>query len=87
MSSPAFAIATAARDALDAELSRLSAALKVFPSGPMGITPDAVKFSPEFRAAKSAFDAAFHRLRAFNAEYHRTFKAEILAARRARVAS
>ncbi len=45
-------------------------AMKAIPgigSGPMGLTPDHVKFSPAYRAAKAASDAAFAKLRKLNA--------------------
>lgn len=35
-----------------------SATLQTFPRGPMGLTPDAVKFSPEYQAAKRGYDNA-----------------------------
>jgi hypothetical protein len=41
-------------------------------SGPNGLTPDAVKFSPEGRAAKAALDKAWARERAFNAAAAKT---------------
>jgi len=36
-------------------------------SGPMGLTPDTVKQSPEYQEAKRKSDAAFKALRRFNA--------------------
>jgi hypothetical protein len=53
-------------------------------SGPMGLTPDAIKFSPDYRLAKVRFDVAFAALRDFNGEFHKTFAAEIKAERRER---
>lgn len=58
-----------ARNTLRTELDRASAALQIFPRGPMGMTPDEVKFSPEYRAAKEAADRAFAALRHFNTIY------------------
>ena len=66
---------------IETEIAGLSAKLAGFPTGAMGLTPDAVKFSPEFRAAKSAFDAAFARLRQFNAFYLKAFRKEVKADR------
>ena len=60
-------IVEAARAALESEVKKASADLKVFPRAANGLTPDAVKFSPEYRAAKSGFDRAFQALRKFNA--------------------
>lgn len=79
--------AKAKRAALDAELTRLGAPLKGFPRGPMGLTPDAVRRAPEYLAAKSAFDAAFQRLRHFNGVFTKTFATEIRAERSARRAT
>ena len=74
----------AARDRAETlwEGSRVaSEALGAFPRGAMGLTPDAVKASPEWRAAKAASDAALARLRDFNRQYTKKFKLEIRAAR------
>lgn len=51
-------------------------ALGKFPKGPMGLTPDAVKHSTEFKTAKAIFDLAFARLRAFNSIYVKQFARE-----------
>lgn len=76
--------AQAARAAIDSEVSRLGAELRAFPSGAMGLTPDHVKASPQYRAVKSAYDAAFARLRRFNSWYLKAFAAEIRAERKAK---
>lgn len=55
-------------DTLEAEVKAASAALKEFPRGTMGLTPDDVKASPEWRAAKTRYELAFARLRAWNGE-------------------
>ena len=55
-------------------------------SSPMGLTPDAVKFSPEYHIAKNAYRAAFAALRSFNGKYVKIFKAEIAAERAERYA-
>ena len=65
-----------------------SAACKVFKSipgigsGPMGLTPDDVKNTPEYRIAKQAMDKAFAELRAFNAVYAKRFKKELAIERK-----
>jgi len=66
-------------DAIEARMKTASDALRRFPRGPMGLTPDAVKFSPEYRAAKLAVDRTFAELRAFNTWFVRQFKKEIKA--------
>lgn len=45
--------------------------------GPMGLTPDAVKATPEWQAARKASDGAFAVLRVFNGANVPIFKAEI----------
>jgi hypothetical protein len=52
--------------------------------GPMGLTPDAVKATAEWRALRAESAAAFQRLRTFNAWYVRAFKRELAADRAAR---
>jgi hypothetical protein len=73
---------------LDAQLDAASKVLRDIPgvgTGPMGLTPDAVAATPEYRNAKKAVDAAFAALRAFNGKYVKRFKAEIMADRPARL--
>jgi hypothetical protein len=77
-----YALAKAAKAALDAEHARAAIALRSIPgcgSGAMGLTPDDVKFSPEYRAAKRNLDLAFEQLRNFNIAFHKHFKKEIQA--------
>jgi hypothetical protein len=57
------------RNTLRAEVDRTSAAMQVFPRDAMGLTPDSIKASPEFKTAKAAFDRAFAQLRNFNSVY------------------
>ena len=63
------AIEKAAQDQLYAEMKLAGAALKRFPRLANGLTPDSVKFSPEYRAAKAACDRAFEAVRAFNSRH------------------
>lgn len=65
------AIIEAARTALYAEMQVASAALKTFPRASNGLTSDAIKFSPEYRTAKTAYDRSFQAVRAFNANHPR----------------
>lgn len=53
------------------------------PKGPMGLTPDLVKKSPEYIKLKAAYDKAFQTLRTFNAAYTKRYAKEIRAERRA----
>jgi hypothetical protein len=84
MSKSHFVEAKACCAALDAEVSKCGDVLRSFPRDARGLTPDAVKFSPEYRTAKAASDNALVRLRTFNAWYVKTFKTELRAERRAR---
>lgn len=71
---------------LRAAMYAASDALKAIPgvgSGAMGLTPDSVKCSPEFRKAKRDFDCALRALQAFNARHLKAFKRELAAAHRA----
>ena len=56
-----------------------TAVLKAFPTGAMGLTPDDVKASDTYKAAKKSFDTAFARLRAFNAVFVKQYKKELAA--------
>jgi hypothetical protein len=73
-------------DALWQSASRAGLVLDAFPKGQIGLTPDSVKATPEWRTAKRAFDQANAASRAFNAWYVKAYKAELAAARRARFA-
>jgi hypothetical protein len=50
----------------------------------MNLTPDSVKATPEYRAARAAMESAFAKLRAVNAAFQRTYSKEIRAERRNR---
>jgi hypothetical protein len=58
----------AQQSAAEADVKAASLALKEFPRGAMGLTPDAVKASAEYKQAKAAYNTAFQRLRAINAQ-------------------
>jgi len=82
--SSAFEEAKAEEALLENEMSEAQAAINAFPRGPTGLTPDAVKATPEWRAAKTRVDKAFARLRAFNAVFVKRFAKELRAERSAR---
>lgn len=54
--------------------------------GPMGLTPDHIKASPEYKADKLNCTIAFNALRSFNKSFVKVFKKEIRAERRLRYA-
>lgn len=76
--------ASATRDKLNARAKEASAKLQTYPRGATGITPDAIKFSPEYQADLRAYRGAEATLRTFNAGYVKTFKTELAAERRAK---
>ena len=51
---------------LEREVSDASKVLKQFPRGPTGMVSDAVRLSPEYKAAKQKYADAFARLRSVN---------------------
>jgi hypothetical protein len=79
--------ALAMRDTMEAEVSAASTALASFPRNPAtGLTPDTVKASPEFRAARSRYHTAARNMRIFKVSFLRAYSRawrETLAARRA----
>lgn len=72
------------RDGIEHEVSRFSIALKSFPRGPMGLTPDTVKASAEWKNAKQGYDATYRKLQNFNSILSKHFDKEIKADRDAR---
>lgn len=83
-----FEDAKAERDLIQKEVDAAGAVLRTFPKGgPLGLTPDAVRATPEFRAANARFQKAFARLRAFNTIYVKRFANEIRAERAQRYGS
>lgn len=77
---PSWDEARALRDQWDAEAKAASEALGAMSGGgPMGLTPDAVKFSPVYHNAKRAYDRAADRLRNLNGWIMRTYRKEARA--------
>lgn len=76
--------AKAAVEQVEAEAKAAGAALRAFPRNAMGITPDRVKATPEWRAAKARSDQAFAQLQKLNASFTKRFAKEIRADRDAR---
>ena len=77
------------RDRLEVAANNAGAALseltKGVECGPMGLTPDHIKATPEWKNARRLFDSAFQDVRLFNVPFIRTYKKqwrETLAARR-----
>lgn len=79
----AFEAACDNRAAIEAELA---ATLGIEPRNAMGLTADAIKLHPRYRAAKQNQDLAFKRLQESNRAFVKAYKKEIQAERRARYA-
>jgi hypothetical protein len=73
----AFAAARVTAEQLDEAMHVANEALQKFPKGPLGLTPDAVKRSPEWLTASRNFTFAFQALRRFNRTYTKTFAEEL----------
>lgn len=70
------------RGTLEDVVKATSKVVRAFPKGPTGLTPGHVKSSPEFKAAKAAYNRVFSDLRDFNAFFVEEFSKEIRADRR-----
>lgn len=80
-----YAQAKKLRDQLEAECDRAGRALKALSGGgPMNMTPEAVRDTPEWQKAKRESDTAFRALRNFNTVFTRRFRREIAQDRRHR---
>lgn len=71
-----YAEAKRVRDAAESASKAASVALRAFPRLANGLVPDAVKYTPEYKAAKTRFDTAFARERAVNEWLGKTFEKE-----------
>jgi hypothetical protein len=82
-----FEAAKAKRDEIDKEGARISALINAIPgvdSGPMGLTPDVVKFSEEYRTLAGELAVAWHKLRTFNAWFTKAYSEELAQERKAK---
>jgi len=82
-----FLVAREQAATLDRAVTETSAALQEFPRGPLGLTPDDVKASPEWQTAYRNFNVAFQALRNFNGTYTKKFADELRHERNARRAA
>lgn len=72
-----FATVKAAAEAARVEYEQASMVLQRFPKGPMGLTLDAVKITPEWQAARAKFDKAFAAARCANAILRKHFPQQL----------
>jgi hypothetical protein len=85
-----YATFKAAQSALEFQVKAASDAIRAIPghaSGPMGLTPDDVKFSRPYQEARAAYDRAFSALQQHNMAYCQAFKKERIAERDAKRAA
>lgn len=82
-----YAIAKATRNALETECDAFSAILSASRKGPMNLTPDTIKATPEWKAAFTGYVKAFKALRAFNTRFVKVYAKEIQAERSAKLAA
>lgn len=62
------------KEIIDQNLDKWDTVLKSFPRGPMGLTPDHIKASPEWKEARRQYDYWFSQLRAYNKAFLKTHK-------------
>ena len=72
-----FQEATRIRDTLWAMYRETGKVMSSYPRLPNGLTPDAIKATPEWRKNKDAFDLASVNLRDFNKAYVKRFAREL----------
>ena len=66
------------------DASRALNAIAGVGTGAMGLTPDGIKASPDYRAARRAYDQRHADLAAFNARFVKQYATELAAERAAR---
>lgn len=66
-------------EAANVRCAAASKALERFPRGPMGLTPDDVKRSPEWLSARAEYDSAFSECRSLHDALRKHFPAELRA--------
>ena len=85
--SASFTLALQHQDELQGRVCIASRALQLFPRGPLGLTPDEVKTTEEWKLAYRAYQAAANDLREFNAQFTKIYKRELSQIRKERQAS
>ena len=73
------------RDLLQMKIDEVSAELHKFPRGMMGLVPDDVRVSDEYREKKIRYQSLFNSLRDLNGKYVNIYKKELAAERSARL--
>jgi hypothetical protein len=79
-----FQIDLAKKRQIESQLEKASKTLNQFPKGgPLGLTPDNVKRSPQWQLAKASFEKLAKQARAFNQWFIKQYKVEYREHRRA----
>lgn len=73
------------RDMLQMKIDEVSAELHKFPRGMMGLVPDDVRVSDEYREKKIRYQSLFNSLRDLNGKYVKIYKKELAAERSSRM--
>lgn len=81
-----FVLARAKAQVINDAVDAASAALQLFPRGPLGLTPDDVKSTPEWRAAYHQYNHVSQISRKFNGPYFKRFADELRHERQIRLA-
>lgn len=76
-----FETAKIIRAGLEVKIEIASAKLNSYPRNEIGLVSDAIKFSPEYRAARAEYSTAAANLKAFNKKFVKHFKTELKAER------
>lgn len=66
--------AKAEKARIESLVDQASKELQKFPRGPMGLTPDSVKATAEWKKAHAIFNSAFAYQRGFNTGFMRLYK-------------
>ena len=73
------------QDELETAVKHTGIVLNEFPRSGIGLVPDSIRTSPEYQAAKKAYNDAFGALRNFNVTFVKQFREELREERRIRM--
>jgi hypothetical protein len=68
-----YAAARQIKENLDKQNEELGAKLRAYPSGPMGLTPDAIKATDAWKADYRAFHISLRHLQRYNREFMKLY--------------
>lgn len=82
-----FQEATAIQQRIERDLESIQSKLDAFPRKEMGLVPDEIRSSDEYRSAKEEWGKAWNQYRVFNGWYTKAFKSQLQEQRRQKVGS